>query len=356
MVSSQPSILKNVWHSCRLLLAYSSLTPPPDNSAIRVATNPKIAAPICWFMISAPSMTLYAVTLISQPVESEEQIMADNPQMKAHFVSFLHHFYLPLHHFLFGCSLIGVISAIHGVATRWNKFKEKEFSPAHVAFVAPTLAHTNAIQSYRATLAALSSLPPSGWFRKFIYFYWCLFLFSGTIVCFVFTYKFLKRLPEWTRVDVSGEEEPPMPYDTMTHEMLDDRGAHETMFHQTFVSPAVLEANEAGALIRVRRGTEDYRRYGPFIRTRKVTARGFDPSMNDSELREERAAMLDWVAKNAPRKRNRTMSIPGVMHLRDKKGRDVYEGLGSPDDGSDGTIQGRPSKHSRSKTSLDTFW
>lgn len=333
-------------------------------SGIRVATNPKIAAPICWFMISAPSITLYAVTLISQPMAEEEELMSSNPQMKTHFINVLHQYYLPLHHFLFGCSLLGVFSAIQGVSTRWKKFREKEFSPAHVAFVAPTLAHTNAIQSYRATLMSLSRFPTGGWFLTSVYIYWCFCLFTGTIVCFIFTYKFLRRLPQWTKLDVADEEAPPEPYETMTHEMLDDRGAREAMFHQTFVNPAVLEANEAGALVRVRRGTEDYRRYGPYIRTRKVTARGFDPSMNDAELREERAALLDWVAKNAPRKRNRTMSIPGVMHLRDKSGRDVYGtflgGLASDDsyDSSEAGERSRapPGKHARSKTSVDGYW
>jgi hypothetical protein len=187
---------------------------------------------------------------------------------------------------------------------------------------------------------------------------------TGTIVNLIFTYKFLSRLLEWTCVDVAGEEAPPAPYETMTHEMIDERGAHETMMAQPFVNPAVLEANEAGALMRVRRGTEDYRLYGPFVRTRQVTARGFDPSMDDSELREERAAILDWVARHAPRKRNRTMSIPGVMHLQDKTGRDVYGTfLGGVGTGLRGTNGGnsrdpsnhRSSKHSRSKTSIDGF-
>ena len=334
------------------------------NSAIRVATNHKIAAPICWFMISAPSITLYAVTLISQPLAPEEEAMQKNPELKAHFLHFLQMYYLPLHHFLFACSLLGVFSAVHGVYARWEKFKEKPFSPAHAAFVSPTLAHANAIQAYRATIASLSNFPAGGWFCTGIYIYWCFCLFTGTAVNFIFTYKFLRRLPEWTKVDVEDEEAPPAPYETMTHEMLDDRGAHESMFRQTFVSPAVLEANEAGALIRVRRGTEDYRRYGPFIRTRRVTARGFDPSMNDDELREERAALLDWVAKHAPRKRNRTMSIPGVMHLRDRSGRGVYGtflgdlvGSNDPNTGNAGVgDQSRPNKHARSKTSVEGFW
>ncbi|CAB9507164.1 expressed unknown protein [Seminavis robusta] len=336
-------------------------------SALRVATNPKIAAPICWFMLSAPSITLYAVTLMAQPAEADEVAMANNPELKGHFVDFLQSYYLPLHHFLFACSLIGVCSAIHGVLSRWEKFKEKPFSPAHVAFCAPTLSHTNAIQSYRASIEALSSFPPHGWFRTAIDIYWCTFLFTGTIVNLIFTYKFLRRLPEWTKVDVADEEAPPAPYETMTHEMLDDRGAHETMMAQPFVSPAVLEANEAGALVRVRRGTEDYRRYGPFIRTRKVTARGFDPSMNDTELRQERAALLEWVAKTAPRKRNRTMSIPGVLHLRDKAGRGVYGtfvggdgGVNGANDGGDigdqRDVRRTNSKHTRARTSVDGFW
>ena len=73
-------------------------------------------------------------------------------------------------------------------------------------------------------------------------------LLAGTTVNRIFTYKFVSRLPQWTKVDISGEEAPPAPYETMTHEMLDDRGAHESMFRQQFVSPAVLEANEAGAM------------------------------------------------------------------------------------------------------------
>lgn len=335
-------------------------------SLIRVATNEKISAPICWFMLSAPSITLYAVTLILQPTVKDEEIMNDNPELKAHFLDFLHHYYMPLQHFLFASSIIGVISAVHGVWFRWDKFKLKQFSPAHVAFCAPTLAHTNAIQSYLASLHALSTMFPAGsWYCNVVYCYWCFMLFAGTTVNFVFTYKFLRRLPEWTRVDITGEELPPAPYETMTHDMLDHRGAHETFMSQPFVSPAVLQANEAGALVRVRRGTEDYRIHGPFVRTRKVTARGFDPSMNDSELREERAALLDWVAKNAPRKRNRTMSVPDVMHLRDKAGRGVYGSVSNDDEDDDdnnggdtGTsvVRPNPAKHARSKTSIDGFW
>ena len=316
-------------------------------------------------MLSAPSLTLYAVTLISQPTAEEEEVMNNDPDLKQHFLDFLHHYYMPLQHFLFASSIVGVVSAVHGVWARWDKFKHKEFSPAHVAFCAPTLAHTNAIQSYRASLQALSTIfPPGSWYSHVTFLYWCLMLSAGTTVNLIFTYKFLRRLPDWTKVDISGEEEPPAPYETMTHDMLDHRGAHETFLSQPFVSPAVLEANEAGAMVRLRRGTAAYKRFGPFVRTRKVTARGFDPSMNDAELREERAALLDWVAKHAPRKRNRTMSVPDVMHLRDKAGRGIYGSVSNDEDYDNGggggdagpTVVPNRMKHARSKTSIDGFW
>lgn len=215
---------------------------------------------------------------------------------------------------------------------------------------------------HRSTVDALSNFGHDSFYRRALYCYWCFMLFTGTTVNLIFTYKFLSRVPEWTKVDISGEELPPQPSETMVHEMLDDRGAHEVL-NQPFVSPAVLEANEAGALIRLRRGTQAYRMYGPFVRTRQVTARGFDPSLNERELREERAALLDWCAKNAPKKRNRTMSVPGVMHLRDKAGRGVYGTFGGSSDSSDagpdaGGIVGstRDGRHARSRTSVDGFW
>jgi hypothetical protein len=184
-----------------------------------------------------------------------------------------------------------------------------------VAFCFPTLSHTNAVQAYRGAVNALSRSPPDSPFKVGLYWYWVAFLLGGTVLNLVFTYMYVRRLPQWTKLDRAGEEEPPAPEDTFVHEMLDGRGAHE-LFDQPFMSPAVLQANEAGALIRVRRGTEDFRIHGPYVRTRKVTALGFDPTMDDDELRRERAELLDWVAKNAPRTRNRTMSNPLILRAR----------------------------------------
>jgi hypothetical protein len=281
--------------------------------------NKKISAPVAWIGLSAPSITLYAFTLVSQPTPLKEALLESDStfQLKNH--EWMIEYYLPFQHFLMILSLIGLASAIHAFVARWDAFKTKPFSPAHVAFCFPTLSHTNAIQAYRGSVNAFSSAPPGSPFKVALYCYWVFFLVVGTILNIIFTIKYIRRLPAWTKLDTTGEDEPPAPEDTFVH----DCGAHE-MLEQPFVSPAVLQANEAGALMRVRRGTEDYRIHGPWRRTRKVAALGFDPTMDDEELSRERAKLLDWVAKNAPRTRNRTMSNPLILRGGEQGGRDVY--------------------------------
>ena len=59
--------------------------------------------------------------------------------------------------------------------------------------------------------------------------------------------KFLYKLPEWTSPDLSNEEEPPAPYETiLSRQQMVTAGDTLT---QSFVSPAILQANETGALI-----------------------------------------------------------------------------------------------------------
>jgi len=58
-------------------------------------------------------------------------------------------------------------------------------------------------------------------------------------------------------------------------------------------------------LTRDRQGRQRY------ARTRKVTALGFEPIMDLVRMEEERELLLDWVARNKPRRRNRTLSVPG---------------------------------------------
>jgi hypothetical protein len=277
--------------------------------------NKKIAAPVAWIGLSAPSITLYGLSLVAQPTPYKESLLAQDSALNLEDHDWMVQYYLPFQHFMMILSLVGLASAVHGLVSRWDAFRKKPFSPAHVAFCFPTLSHTNAVQAYRGAVNALSRSPPDSPFKVGLYWYWVAFLLGGTVLNLVFTYMYVRRLPQWTKLDRAGEDEPPAPEDTFVHEMLDGRGAHE-LFDQPFMSPAVLQANEAGALIRVRRGTEDFRIHGPYVRTRKVTALGFDPTMDDDELRRERAELLDWVAKNAPRTRNRTMSNPLILRAR----------------------------------------
>jgi hypothetical protein len=294
-------------------------------SIIRVALNKKIAAPVCWIQLSAPSIALYAATIMSQPTYEQEMLIEQSARANHSYHVQMHEYYLPFLHCMFALCLLGMASSVHSLWARWDVFKQKEFSPAHLAFCFPTLSHTNAVQAYRASLNSFSTMPQSSLFHRALYLYWVTCLVVGSIVNIIFTYKALIRLPKWTNINITGEDEPPKPSETMMSEMLND--AHE-IFDQPFVSPAVLQANETGTLIRVRRGTEDYRLHGPYVRTRHVTAFGFDPTLSLEELRDERARLMDWVARNAPRTRNRTLSIPVFLKLRGNKGQGIYGTFG----------------------------
>lgn len=280
-----------------------------------MALNHKIAAPVCWIQLSAPSITLYALTLISQPTQQEKALFEQSQQAKEQFHMLLTNYYLPTQHLFMTLTLLGLASAVHSLYVRWPTFKTKPFSPAHIAFCFPTLSHANAIQAYRASVNGLSSLPPDSLFKKLLFCYYSFFLVAGTILNLVFTVKYIKRIPQWTKLDLTGEEELPAPSQTIIHGIMEDMDTHETL-KQSFVSPAVLEANEAGVLVRVRRGTEDYRMHGPFARTRKVPSLGFDLIMDEMELQQERARLLECTRSNAPRRRHRTMSdIVGFLNF-----------------------------------------
>lgn len=312
-------------------------------SIIRVALNTKIAAPVCWMQLSAPSIALYASTIMSQPTAVQEALIRTSDSARHAYFAQMHTFYLPFQHGMFALCLIGMASSLHSLWTRWDALKQKPFSPAHLAFGFPTLSHTNAIQAYRSSVNAFSAIPRSSSFHLILYTYWITCLVAGSLVNLILSYKAFIRLPEWTNISIVGEVEPPNPSETIMSEMLQD--AHEVL-DQPFVSPAVLQANETGTLIRVRRGTEDYRRHGPYIRTRHVASFGFDPSLSVDELRDERARLFDWVARNAPRTRNRTLSIPLFMKLKDKgDGEGMY--------GTFGGDERQSQRHRRSQTMGD---
>jgi hypothetical protein len=228
---------------------------------------------------------------------------------------------------------------------RWPNFRLREFSPAHIAFVFPILSHANAVQAYRSGVDTFSNIPDGGLFKTALFTYWFICLVVGTSINLVFTTKYVRRLRQWTKVDIGDEEEPAAPSATIVHEMLVESDVHETMSNHTLVSPALLQANEAGSLVRVRRGSRDWRLHGPYVRTRKVTALGFDFMMSEFELREERAELLALVARNAPRTRTRTLSIPMMMKLKGKDGRDLYGTFG-------GGATPQQSSHKRSSTLL----
>ena len=314
-------------------------------SIYRVIMNHKIAAPVCFIQLSAPSITMYAMTIMAQPSREREMEIEDSPALMNHFNTVHRDLYVPVQHCMMILSLIGMVSVLHSLYARWPKFRHKEFSPAHMAFVFPLLSHTNAVQAYRAGVDSFSNIPVGSPFKIALFTYWFVCLIVGTAVNLIFTAKYVRRLPKWTKVEVGDNESIPVaPSDTIMHEMLEESGVHETM-QQPLVNAAVLQANEAGSLVRVARGTPDWRAHGSdFVRTRKTPALGFDLVMSEAELRQEQAELLDWVAKNAPKRRKRTVSIPQMMKLFE--GRAVYGSMESTVEANTMTGKG----HQRSST------
>jgi hypothetical protein len=269
-------------------------------SLIRVALNKKISATVAWMQMSAPNVSLYALTIMAQPSFQEEHPDINDFQ-RVH-----RQLYLPCMHFLFSLAIVGMVASLSSLWVRWDDFKKIPFSPAHAAFCVPTLSHANAIQAYRASVNSFSALPDGSLFKMSLYTYWVLVLAAGTVVTCWISCKFLYCLPAWTHIELGDEIEPPAPYETqMTLSNMLSTG--ETLF-QPFVSPAVLQANETGALVFTRSSSGQQR----LVRTRKVTALGFEPIMNIVEMERERDVLLDWARINPPRRRHRTLSVPGI--------------------------------------------
>jgi hypothetical protein len=118
-----------------------------------------------------------------------------------------------------------------------------------------------------------------------------LVLVGGTILTVWTTIQFFWNLPVWTNIDIGDEEEPPAPYETtMTLQNVIATG--ESLV-QPFVSPAVLQANETGALVMVRR----HRNKGQkFVWTRKVAALGYEPIMSWGEMERERDLLIQFFS------------------------------------------------------------
>lgn len=286
-------------------------------SLYRVFVNKKLSATVSWIQMSAPSVALYSLTIMAQPPFEEEQPDLTTFQRRHRLI------YLPVMHFFFVCAEIGVLSSIHSLISRWNSFKRIPFSPAHAAFCFPALAHTNSVQAYRAALKSFSSMASDSTFRIGLDWYWFFMLGCSSMATVVITVKYLYMLPSWTKLDIEEDEDLPEPHETVTAQMI----LAGEVLGQEFHSAAVLQANETGALVHTRQGGKS-----KYVRTRKVTALGFDPIMTLMELNEERDALLNWVEKNPPRSRNRTLSVPGINGFVGSFGSNntgIYSGGGS---------------------------
>lgn len=262
--------------------------------------NRKISATVGWMQMSAPNVSLYALTIMAQPSFEEEHPDVTQFQRMHRMI------YLPCMHFLFGLCILGILASVVSLIVRWKDFSKVPFSPAHAAFCCPTLSHANAVQAYRGAINSFSEFPPGHPFMRGIYAYWLIIICGGTIVTLWIGTKFLLSLPTWTHIDIEGEIEPPAPNESsMAVSGMIATG--ETLV-QDFVSPAILQANETGALVLARTQSGEQR----FVRTRKVTALGFEPIMDAIQMETEREILLEYVAKHPPRRRHRTLSVPGV--------------------------------------------
>jgi hypothetical protein len=105
---------------------------PISNSIYRVATNHKLAAPVCFIQLSAPSITMYAMTIMAQPSKHREQELEASSEVMSHFEEIHRDMYLPMQHFMMILSLIGMVSVLHSLWARWPTFRLREFSPAHI--------------------------------------------------------------------------------------------------------------------------------------------------------------------------------------------------------------------------------
>jgi len=90
--------------------------------------------------MSAPNVSLYALTIMAQP-----SFMEENPDVNG-FQKLHRRVYLPCMHVLFSLCLLGMAASVTSLIVRWKEFKKQPFSPAYSAFLCPTLSHANAVQ------------------------------------------------------------------------------------------------------------------------------------------------------------------------------------------------------------------
>jgi len=270
-----------------------------------------MSAIVAWIQMSGPAVTLYALTLTTQPTYHRQVVIESDPVAAMEYHTWQLKHIMPIFHGLFVCCIIGSISSLVGLIVRWETFRHNAFSPAHAAFCFPILSHANAVQAYRGVINSILQLPPDHWYLRFVYCYWLMFLIPGSIVTITITARFMYNLPAWTLPNLEAEIEPPAPNATIVSDVLMTGDA----IRQPFVSPTVLQANETGVLMRVRRDNAGFATKGRYIRTLMVSSLGFEPKLDPSTVESEREELLNWVAKHPPRPRhNRISSNPAKLY------------------------------------------
>jgi len=272
-------------------------------SLYRIHTNDKISAPVCWVQLSGPAVVLYGFTIFSQPGSDVGNAALMLKENYDHFDYIHRKYYMPVLHVMFAFCMVSMVSSLYLLRIKWKSFRTKEFSPAHVSFCAPMVAHCNAMQAYRSSLQKFSTSPRGTTFELILYRYWTFSLICGTVLVFVMSTKFFMYLPGWCQINVENDEMPPEPEETIVTRLLEGGNAGDAM-KQNFVSAAVLQANESGALVRV---LQDGRM--KYVRSRRMPSMGFDPIMNVSELMSERERLLQHVTYKANPNRPRLNSF-----------------------------------------------
>jgi hypothetical protein len=179
----------------------------------------------------------------------------------------------------------------------------------------PQSKHANALQAYRSAVKRFSLLPHDHAFKvsshrhcmltyvstndrlnmislfvkTFLYQYWTFSLTSGTVLVVILTWRFAACLPTWCQIDVDDDEIPPEPEECLLTKLLEKGDAKDEMT-QDYVSAAVLQANESGALVRVLRDGKM-----KYMRSRRMPSMGFDPIMTTSQLLNERERLLQHL-------------------------------------------------------------
>jgi hypothetical protein len=178
-----------------------------------------------------------------------------------------------------------MISSLHGVAVRWKQIQKEEFTPAHAAYSFPLLMHALAVQAYRSSLGFFSDtgeVNPA--LKSVLEIYWIVLISTGTFVALMCLIMYLSFLPSWIEINTNEELEPPAPTETSVFETV----TYGESLIQPYVSPTILQSNEAGVLIM----THDYEyNWSGFVRTKKIPAVGFEPMMRKRTFTQEREVL-----------------------------------------------------------------